>query len=70
MKAWETKGINIPKDYSMMIEEEKIEVQASLDSWYTNCNFSHDLVKETNKSCLDIWDLTLHIIELHEVPHV
>jgi hypothetical protein len=54
----------------MMTEEEKIQVQDSLDSWYINCMFSHDLIKETNKSCSNLWDLALDIIEDHEMPHV
>jgi hypothetical protein len=70
LKAWETKGINLPKDYSIMTEEEKIQIQASLDSWHINCLFSQDLIKETNKSCSYMWDLALDIIEDHEMPHV
>jgi hypothetical protein len=60
----------MPKYLSMMTEEEKIQVHDSLDSWYTHCIFSHDLVKETNKNCLCLWKLTLDIIENHDMPHV
>jgi hypothetical protein len=70
LKAWETKGINLPKDYSIQTKEEKIQIQASLDSWHINFLFTQDLIKETSKSCLYLWDLALDIIEDYEMPHV
>jgi hypothetical protein len=45
-------------------------MQASLDAWYNNCDFSQDLIKETSKNCSDLWDSTLDIIEYHDMPHV
>jgi len=55
----------MPKYLSTMTEEEKIQVQASLNSWYTNCTFSHDLIKETNTNCSYLWYIDLDIIKYH-----
>jgi hypothetical protein len=68
--VWEAKCINVPKDCSEMIQEEKIQVQASLDSGCTNCEFSQYLVKETINNYSDLLDLVLDNIEDHEMPHV
>jgi hypothetical protein len=70
LKAWEATRTNLPKDYSRWTKEEKIHMQASLDSWHINCLFSQDLIKETGKSCSDMWDQALDIIEDYEMPHV
>jgi hypothetical protein len=63
MKAWEATRTNLPKDYFRWTEEEKIHIQASLDSWHINCLFSRDLIKETSKICSEMWDQDLNIIE-------
>jgi len=36
LKAWEIKGTSLPKYYSILYKEEKIQIQASLDSWHIN----------------------------------
>jgi len=64
IKVWEAKNNNVPNYCSRMNGEDKTQVQASLDSWCTNCEFSQDLIKETNKNCSNIWDLDLDIIEI------
>jgi len=33
LNIWEAQGTNFPPGYSKMSEEEKIQTQASLDSW-------------------------------------
>jgi len=53
-----------------MTEEDNIHIQDSLDCWNFNCLFSHDLIKETSKSCSNMWDLALDIIGDHEIPYV
>jgi hypothetical protein len=61
---------SVPESVSRMTDKEKIQIQASLDAWFSNCDFSQDLIKETNKNCSDLWDSTVDIIEDHDMPHV
>ena len=70
LKAWEATRTNLPKDYSRWTKEDKIHMQISLDSSHINCLFSQDLIKETHKSCSDMWDQALDIIEDYEMPDV
>jgi hypothetical protein len=70
LKAWEAKETSFPQGYSILSEEEKIQIQASLDSWHINCLFTQYLIKETSKSYSDLWDLALDIIKDYEMPHV
>jgi hypothetical protein len=70
LKIWEAQSTSLPPGYTKMSEEEKIQIQASLDSWEASCLFSHNLIEETSKSCSVLWDSTVDIIEEYEFPHV
>jgi hypothetical protein len=70
LKIWEVQGTNFPPGYSKMSEEEKIQMQASLDSWQSNCLSSQGLIEEASKNCSVLWDATIDIIEEYEMPHV
>jgi hypothetical protein len=70
LKIWEAQRTSFPPGYSKMFEEEKIQTQASLDSWQANCLFSQGFIEETSKNCSVLWDSTLDIIEEYKMPHV
>jgi hypothetical protein len=40
LKIWEAQGTGFPPGYSKMYEEEKIQIQASLDSWQVHYLFT------------------------------
>jgi hypothetical protein len=70
IRIWEAKNDNMLEGISRMSDEEKIQIQASLDAWFSNCEFSKDLISETIKYFSDIWDSTIDINEDHYMPHV
>jgi hypothetical protein len=49
LKIWEAQRTNFPLGYTKMSEEEKIQIQASLDSWQASCLFSQNFIEETSK---------------------
>jgi hypothetical protein len=70
LKLWEAHSNTLQTVYTKIVEEEKIQIQASLDSWESTCLFSHNLIEETSKNCSVLWDSTVDIIEEYELPHV
>jgi hypothetical protein len=59
---WEAKNESVLESVSRMIDDKNIQIQASLDVGFNNCDVSQYLISKTNKKCSYRWDSTLHVI--------